>query len=494
MSTELVTLAERYVLESRIAGGGMATVWRARDDVLARTVAVKVLHPQLVEDQTFLERFRLEALAAARLAHPNIVAIYDTGAEADGEHGERHYIVMEYCERGSLDEMLRTQRSFDSARVADIGATICDAVGYAHQRDIVHRDIKPANVLVASDRSLKVADFGIAKAAFVTGDVTTSGKILGTVTYVSPEQLEGKEPDPRSDLYSIGVLLYELLTGRPPFRDESHLATAMKHLREMPPPPRSLRADIDRTLEEVIMTALSKRPEDRFTSADEMRAALHDVSPGAATAVFRPAATLPPGATTPDRGAAPSHARTLAPVIALVAGAILAALAISALVADPDRRDRGAATGGARDAQVAPVEIRSVDDFDPYGGDGEHPEETHLTIDENAATVWHTQSYDDALSLIKPGVGLVVDLGRSRKVSRVEVLSPTPGYSLELRAADQPGSDETAFAAVTSSSNAPGILKLDGGGRTARYWLVWITGLPGGDGGQAAIAEVRFFG
>src|SRR5687768_1314699 len=275
MPSELDSIAGRYVLERQISQGGMATVWQAKDDVLARPVAIKILHPHLSQDEGFLERFRREALAAARLTHPNIVSIYDTGTEEapDGEP-DLQYIVMEHCSRGTLEDLLRTEGALAPERVASAGISICEALSYAHRHGIVHRDVKPGNVLIANDGSLKVADFGIAKAAFGKKDITTTGSILGTVTYLSPEQGRGEEPDQRSDLYGLGVVLYELAVGRPPFAAETQIATAMMHVKDPPPSLRSIRAGVPRSLEAIVMKALAKDPEDRYASADDMARAL----------------------------------------------------------------------------------------------------------------------------------------------------------------------------------------------------------------------------
>lgn len=498
MSPQIETIAGRYLLETKISQGGMATVWRARDNVLARPVAIKILHPHHSEDREFLERFRREALAAARLSHPNIVSIYDTGAEAAIGEGEPdlQYIVMEHCGGGTLADLLTASGSLSPERVTTIGMAICDALAYAHRQEIVHRDVKPGNVLVADDGSLKVADFGIAKAAFVKGDITTTGSILGTVTYISPEQAEGGEPDHRSDLYGLGIILYELLVGRPPFNGETQIATAMKHLKEAPPPLRSIRAGVPRPLEVVIMRALEKDPDDRFASADEMRTALEATAPRASntTAIPHAAPASPP----PSR-AAPSDSgdtrwiiKVVLAVAAVVAAALLAASMIEEATDDPGGRDGSGR--GAGDGESAGLEVASVSDFDPYGGDGEHPEEAPLAADGDPETSWSTQTYSAGLAALgKPGVGLVFDLGEEAEVSALTIIG-SAGMDIEVRAGDSCTGDETEFEELTSEAGFTGEAEIAFEETSARCWLVWITRLSEGGGGRASIAEVEFVG
>jgi serine/threonine-protein kinase len=487
VTEEPVILAGRYVCEAPISRGGMAVVYRARDDVLARAVAVKLLLPHLAEDEAFLERFRREALAAARLTHPNIVSIYDSGSEPGPDGAEQHYIVMEYCGRGTLASILEQDKALSPERVAAIGSTICDALSYAHAAGVVHRDVKPANVLVAADGTLKVGDFGIAKAAFVAKDVTTTGSILGTVTYLSPEQARGEEPDARSDLYSLGVVLYELLIGRPPFAGESQIATAMMHVQEKPPAPRSIKAGVPKHLEATILKALAKDPNDRFATAQEMRSALDSSSvEPSRTATFTP----PPRPLPEPEPTSSGDVRWIFAALALIVIAVVAALAFSQADEKPSPPSPGSTAGepGSGDA----IEVRSVQDFDPHGGGEEHSEKVGLAVDGNPSTAWDTEGYNASLDLLKPGVGLVFDLGEAREVDRV-LLRGSPDMTVELRSADSLGPDEGSFDVITEETTGA-TTTLDAGGQSARYWLVWITSLPGGGGGSASIAEVEFFG
>jgi hypothetical protein len=501
VASELITLAERYVLESEIARGGMAIVYKARDDVLARPVAVKVLHSQLADDAAFLERFRFEALAAARLAHPNIVSIYDTGAEqTEADAMTHHFIVMEYCGGGSLADHLVREGSLRPERAAEVGGSVCEALAYAHRSGVIHRDIKPANVLVAEGGGLKVADFGIAKAAFADGDVTTTGSILGTVTYLSPEQLRGEEPDQRSDLYSLGVTLYELLAGRPPFEEETQMAIAMKHLREEPPSLRSVKGGIPRGLESVVSKAMAKDPDARFQSAQDMRTALEGQSAATATAVLRRPARATERATTTAPRTRRAPRRTPFVMLGIIA-AIVAGASILMLSLINDRgseggngNENGGQGNGGGSGDGATIEVQSVTDFDPQGDGSEHPDEVNLAIDGNPSTAWTTENYQDPLSALgKDGVGLVLDLGDGAEVGTVEVQG-CDGCGLQIGHASEPASDAAGFemADDTDAAGDPETFGLDP--VSDRYWLVFVTTLPGGGGGSASISEVTFGG
>ena len=261
-------IAGRYVLREIVASGGMAQVWQADDTVLGRKVAVKVLHPNFAADPDILERFRDEAKAAARLSHPSIVAIYDTASEAGVEA-----IVMELIEGLTLRQYLDDHGPLSLTDATDLTVQVADALEAAHAARIVHRDIKPGNIMLCPDRRTKVTDFGIAK-ALEAGDRTSDGTMLGTAKYLAPEQVEGLPVDERADVYSLGVVLFEALTGQPPFAAETASATALARLRVDPPSPRSIDPAIPPAVERVVLTAMARDRERRYPTAAALREAL----------------------------------------------------------------------------------------------------------------------------------------------------------------------------------------------------------------------------
>jgi beta-lactam-binding protein with PASTA domain/tRNA A-37 threonylcarbamoyl transferase component Bud32 len=276
----------RYEITHLVARGGMAQVYRAVDRQLDRPVALKVLFPELSVDKTFVERFRREAQAAANLSHPNIVPVFDWG-EDDGSY----FIVMEYVDGRALSAVLKDPEPMPPRQIASIGAGVAAALAFAHRHGVIHRDVKPGNVLITPDGEVKVTDFGIARAVNTEESLTQTGAVMGTAAYFSPEQAEGKGVDARSDIYSLGVVLYEMAVGKPPFTGDSPVAVASKHVRDQPVLPRVANPAVPSALNAVIMKAMAKNPDDRYGSAEELRADLLRFADG------RPVEAVDPGMT-----------------------------------------------------------------------------------------------------------------------------------------------------------------------------------------------------
>ncbi|MPY93529.1 MAG: protein kinase [Acidimicrobiia bacterium] len=495
----------RYRLDRLVAGGGMAQVWAGTDAVLNRRVAVKLLKRHLAEDERFVLRFRREAIAAARLNHPNIVAIYDTCSEPGVEA-----IVMELVAGTTLRARLDDAGTLPVDEAVDIGAQVAAALSEAHEAGLVHRDIKPANILLdPSDEEPRsrvvVTDFGIAKAVALDGDstdLTKVGTVLGTAKYLAPEQVEGHPVDGRTDVYALGVVLYEALCGRAPFVGDSEVGTALARLHRDPRSPRQFRADVPRQLEQIVLRAMARDPENRFASATELRAALLGVA--------RPEVGPPPPApttVTERTSAQPSFVRSerswLVPTaIVIGVAAILAGLGLLLGRNGSDLLDRafgdGATTSTSPTTTVpaAPVEINNVASFDPAGpGDGENDGQLSNLVDGEPTTTWSTDRYDDAepFPLFKPGVGVVLEIDEAADLRELRVQAPASGWGAEVYVADAAADalegwgDEPA-ATFTADRAA---VTVDLGGRHGAAVLVWINSLAGED--RASIGEVELF-
>jgi len=324
-----LTFGRRYKTIEKIGSGGMADVYKAVDETLGRTVAVKVLHPRYASDPAFVARFRQEAQAAANLSHPNIVNIYDWGRE-----GDTYYIVMEFVRGTDLKTLVTEHGPLDPRKAAEYAAQVCAALSVAHGYDIIHRDIKPHNIVLTPDGIVKVMDFGIARAGNTT--MTQTGSVLGTAQYISPEQAQGRTLGPASDLYSLGVVLYELTTGVLPFDGDTPVAVALKQVNEEPRPPRRRRESIPPDLEAVILRAMRKDPAERYTSAEEMRDDLRRVlagAPVATPALIDETSVLPAVGRTRDSARHPARSPRRGPQVLAWVLALAALLAIGLFAA-----------------------------------------------------------------------------------------------------------------------------------------------------------------
>ncbi len=455
-------------------------MWEAGDDVLGRSVAIKVLLPELAADPTFIERFRREAIAAARLAHPNVVATFDTGVD-----GDLAFIVMELVDGRTLRDVLEERGSLPPHEATTIGAQVAGALHYAHEAGIVHRDVKPANILLCRDGRVKVADFGIAKAALTDAaisdfDLTGTGMVVGTAKYLSPEQFEGKPVDRRSDVYALGVVLYEMLCGRPPFDGGSDMAIGIQHVDRKPLSPRQVRAGIPKLLEAVVMRAMAKSPSARYPTADGLQSALLSVdlrSDDAVPMIVRE--DTPPRGVPVAQSFARSQRSWLVPTVLIVVVAVtLGILGTIFARSNTGKRLLGdepaAGDGGGNGAAVA---IRSVSSFDPAGDGEEHEDEVGNLVDGNPSTTWRTSNYNGPdFAGLKPGVGFVLVLEGPTALGSLELLGTSKGFDAEVVVADAPRADRAAWGEAADTDDGVGTdATFDLDGKTGGAVLVWIT-------------------
>jgi serine/threonine-protein kinase len=483
----VTVLSGRYRLGSKLGSGGMSTVYLAHDDVLDRPVAVKLLHREISEEADQLERFRREARSAARLSHPNLVSVIDAG-----EDSGRPYIVFEYVEGETLKRKIQQEGNLAADEATAYAIEIGRGLTAAHGRKLVHRDVKPQNVLIDLDGRAKVTDFGIARSLESKG-LTATGRVLGTTDYVAPEQAMGEDVDERSDVYSLGVVLYEMLTGDVPFQAETQVGVAMKHVNEPLPDVRQLRPEVSAAIAAVVERATAKDPRDRYGSVAEM---VRDLESTLEIEAARRGGTT--GEATSVLDSVPRERRKLASGrsgAGIAMGVVGVALIVAALVLGGDKLgDIGGNEPGGGGTEIR-LSADAATDFDPFGGDGEHPEDAPLAVDGNpTGTAWSTEQYD--VGLEKPGVGLYVDAGEEVQVSTVEVRFAEPGEDVEIRSA--PGQNEAPetldeWQVIGQTGDVGQVARIETpNAEPSRFYLVWLTKLPEGDGGQVAeISDVR---
>jgi serine/threonine-protein kinase len=470
-------LSGRYELEAKLGSGGMSTVYLARDTTLDRQVAVKVMHREMSEQADQLERFRQEARAVAKLSHPNVVAVIDAG-----EDGGHPYIVFEYVEGETLKQRINRLGALDAQEALAYAIEIARGLTVAHARNMVHRDIKPQNVLIDSEGRAKLTDFGISRQLEQDG-MTATGRVLGTTDYVAPEQAMGHPVDQRSDVYSLGVVLYEMLVGQVPFHADSQVGVAMKHVNEELPDVQQRRPELSAAAAMVVERATAKDPAGRYQQVGEMiddlstalevEAARAGAATGEATSVLE---AVPPG----ERKLSSGSGRWSRLALVLLLLGFAAAIAAVVLISSGNGPGGG---GGALNGKGKQVAISSASDYDPQGDGEEDPETVGLAVDGNpTGTAWSSEHYDtDTFAGTKtgpdPGVGLYVTTKSTARPQEMIVRTPTPGWDAQVFAAASGPPEELSEwgEPIADITDAQGLEEVELHlGSPAKYFLIWF--------------------
>jgi hypothetical protein len=512
-------LGGRYRLDAQIGKGGMSTVYRAFDTVLERPVAIKLMHREIASDSDQLERFRREARAVAQLNHPHIVTVIDAGEEPDGDPTDGDptdgdpshpratpYIVFEYVEGETLKALIRRTGQLEIPQAIAYAIEIARALEAAHEHHIVHRDVKPQNVLLTAEGTAKITDFGIARTLTEEG-LTLDGRVLGTTDYVSPEQALGHPVTGQSDIYSLGVVLYEMLTGAIPFTGESPVAVAMRHVREEIPDVQLRRPEVSAATAAVVDHATAKDLARRYPDIPALLGDLEEVlaieaarsgqATGEVTTVLR---TLP----APARRRVPWHMRH--PIRWLASLALLGGLVALGLVLAAGHTQRGVAPDVNAKPNLTPVPLEqtAASSYNPFGTEPEHPAQVANVIDAEPDTVWSTEHYRNDTFGRKPGTGIYLDAAPGLRARALEIQTPTPGFTAAVYAtkgfegnlpygAPQSLSERGwTELAPPRTIGAQSTIPLDTHGVALRYYLVWITQLPPGSE-TAAISQLTLF-
>jgi eukaryotic-like serine/threonine-protein kinase len=466
-------LSHRYKLAAKLGSGGMSTVYLARDTTLDRDVAVKVMHREMSEQPDQLERFRQEARAVAKLSHPNVVAVIDAG-----EDGGYPYIVFEYVEGETLKQRINRVGALDTQEALAYAIEIARGLTVAHARKMVHRDIKPQNVLIDAEGRAKLTDFGISRQLEQDG-MTATGRVLGTTDYVAPEQAMGRGVDQRSDIYSLGVVLYEMLVGQVPFHADSQVGVAMKHVNEELPDVQQRRPEISAATALVVERATTKDPSERYQDVGEM---IDDLSTALEVEAARAGSTT--GEATSVLEAVPPAKRELSSRArwSWAAVALLVLIAAGALAAVEFISSGDSGGGGALKGKGSTVALSSATDFDPQGDGEEDSATVELTVDGNLSTAWSSEHYDsETFAGTKtgpnPGVGLYVTTKSAAAPERMVVQTPTPGWDAEIYATTSGPPEELeewgepVGEAIEAEENQEIDLHLTD---PAKYFLIWF--------------------
>jgi serine/threonine-protein kinase len=511
-------IAGRYRIDAEIGRGGMSTVYRAFDTVLERPVAIKMMHREIAADSDQLERFRREARSVAQLNHPNVVTVIDAGEEPSADvarAGEEEigtpYIVLEFVDGETLKDVIRRDAPLEIAQALAYAIEIARALGAAHERQIVHRDVKPHNVLISSEGAAKITDFGIARTLTEEG-LTMVGRVLGTTDYVSPEQALGEAVTGQSDLYSLGVVLYEMLTGEVPFQGETPVAVAMKHVREELPDVQLKRPALSAATAAVVDRAVAKDLSRRYPDAASMVAALEEVlaleasrsgqATGEATTVLRSLSGR-------ARRRLPWRMRHPARWVASLA--LCGVIVALALLLAAEQTHRGTGTAGELPARTGleqvPLSQTAAHGYNPFGTGPENRDQIDNLVDNDPNTRWSTEQYYEGTLKKAGGVGLGVYLDAAPGVAgkALGIQTPTPGFAVQIYVADRIDlSDPYGTATPLSERGWQGPvgasahvrsgerIQLRLHGARHRYYLMWMTALPPSRQ-SATIAELTLF-
>src|SRR3954469_1819615 len=486
-------IGDRFRLDEKVGAGGMSSVYRAFDPTLERWVAIKLMHRDISTDPDQLERFRREARAVASLNHPHVVTVIDAGEDEGAP-----YIVFEYVEGETLKDRIRRLGMLPVPEAVAYAIEIGRALSAAHAARLVHRDVKPQNVLIDAEGRAKVTDFGIARSMEAHG-LTATGRVLGTTDYVSPEQALGHQVPEQSDIYSLGIVLYEMLAGEVPFQADTQVAVAMKHVRDPLPDVQRRRPEVSAALAAVVERSTAKETQRRYATVTEVVHDLEEVlaieaarageTSGEATTVLRSL----PGDTADFVPERLRHPRRWLFVSTIALGLVAGLIAYFATRTEEGPGGvAGGSSGGLREVALG---SKSAHDYDPESDDGQESRDAvQNAVDHNPTTNWDTETYRSGLEGVgKSGVGLYVQTGKPLAARRLDLTSSTPGFDVRIYASNTVPANIQEWSIVSKRTHVgeKTHIRVRTDGRSYRNYLVWIMSLP--EGNKARIVELRLW-